>query len=236
MGDTSPEEVRWADLRELRSGQAGRQQLESRWQAARALKEKQFKALLASREQPSAMGAPILEAQNPYTGQQPAPSGPLGPPPQQPLSFGAQPGAGFGSQPGGHRRITFGQAEQSGHQAPPNPFEQAWGFEQQPAPQGNPFGQQQHVQPFGQPLNIFPATPSSFMTPAQQRPVFGGGVAAALQSPEPGHFAATSGRERVVFGRGQQQQRGLRQQDPWAAPNFEYQKIPEVPPPPEVCF
>ena len=45
MGDTSPEEVRWADLRELRSGQAGRQQLESRWQAARALKEKQFKVL-----------------------------------------------------------------------------------------------------------------------------------------------------------------------------------------------
>ena len=45
MGDTSPEEVRWADLREMRSGQAGGQQLESRWQAARAMKEKQFKVL-----------------------------------------------------------------------------------------------------------------------------------------------------------------------------------------------
>ena len=46
MGDTSPEEVHWADLQELRSGQAGRQHLESRWQAARAMKEKQIKVLL----------------------------------------------------------------------------------------------------------------------------------------------------------------------------------------------
>ena len=167
-----------------------------------------LQALLASSTQALAMGAPIPEAQNPYAGQQPAPTGHLGPQPQQALNFGAQPGAGFGPQSQGHSRITFGQAEQMGHQAAPSPSGQAWGSQQQSAPQGNPFGQQQHLQAFGQLPNTFPATPSSFMTPAQQRPVFGGGVAAALQSPAPGPSAVTSGRHKIVFGQGQQQHRG----------------------------
>ena len=94
-----------------------------------------------------------------------------------------------------------GQAQQPAAQVPsnPNPFAQQQQQQQQSAGNGfnfNPFGQQQQPPATpaafgGQAFQSQPSQGLEFQTPAvQQRPAFGGGVAASLQTPSPGRHNA----------------------------------------------
>ncbi|KAL3138847.1 hypothetical protein ABBQ32_005679 [Trebouxia sp. C0010 RCD-2024] len=166
-----------------------------------------------------------------------------------PSSSQSKPVTPFNSTADPFGRQKPGQAQQSAAQVPLNPNAFAQQQQQQSAGNGcnsNPFGQQQPPATpagfgaFGGP-QAFQSQPSQgleFQTPAvQQRPAFGGGVAASLQTPSPGgtgladQAVAGTGNPAGTISNGQ----SAPEVSAWTATEFVIGKIPEDPPPFELC-
>ncbi|KAK9846028.1 hypothetical protein WJX84_002034 [Apatococcus fuscideae] len=215
--EMSMEELHWQDLQAIRAGQSG-QSLQQAFQAAAAQQKQLFQALARADKPPTLGGPPVSPAAfgggdlKPGFGGQ----GAFGSEPQQPSPFGGAAGAttfGAGAQPA----TAFGK--------PAGPF----GSQAAPITFGNPgaSGASQSAPAFGaaaRPQSPFGANPPA---PTAQPSPFG---AQTDPAQAPSAFGTPTASSPGAAGRSDPSNGS-----PWAAQFFERGKIPDDPPPLEVC-
>ncbi|CAL5223767.1 g6331 [Coccomyxa viridis] len=250
-GDFSYEEVRWYQMEAAKSGKP-LASLMADFNASRKAQEQQFQALLRMNHPPSLSNVPPSEPPNPFTAQQ-NPFQPATPFGQIVGAFGANPAAmppspAFGS----------GFAPSLAQSMPTaGPFtSSSSSFGGQPQATPTPFGSQpKHA--FGQPAapqqSSFPFGQGASGTPGGASNAFGFGgsspagttFGAQQQQQQPQHIGAfgsdfqksgAAGNSSTSQEQGQADRVPAGDSDnPWLAHSFQQGKIPETPPPPEVC-